>query len=120
MPRPAPRLAHRRSLAADLAKAVRDEQELQREIASINAEVEAEKLVQAAAKERLAILLDVEQVRAASHPTMPVLGRATLRRSAPRLSAPALLARLRCQQPGHDLDGDHARHSGRLARGGRA
>jgi septal ring factor EnvC (AmiA/AmiB activator) len=58
-----------RSLAADLAKALRDEQELQREIASINAEVEAEKLVQAAAKERLAILLDVDQVSAASRQT---------------------------------------------------
>jgi hypothetical protein len=47
-------------------KAVREERELQNEIASIHAEMEAEKLVQAAAKERLAILLDVEQVSAAS------------------------------------------------------
>jgi len=54
------------SLAADLVKAVREERELQNEIASIHAEMEAEKLVQAAAKERLAILLDVEQVSAAS------------------------------------------------------
>ena len=54
------------SLAEDLLKAVLQERELQYEIASIHAEMEAEKLVQAAAKERLAILLDVEQVSAAS------------------------------------------------------
>ena len=50
------------SLAADQAKAAREEKEFEEEIASIHAEVEAERLVQAAAKERLAVLLDDNQV----------------------------------------------------------
>lgn len=103
------------SLATDMANASNEERELQCEISSLKAEIEAEEVVQAAAKERLAMLLDDSQVNPQPQ-KVPLRLLSTLWLTN-RPGALCFHARDSMAQAGLNMDGDNSWNPARMAFG---